>query len=98
MKRFIIDVEDEFQENAVFFGDEFICFEDDSESLVEKLNELSEENRKLKTQLKQVRKPLTDNEIRRLYSQLQEREYMKHCNNFKNVTISSKHINNKVRF
>lgn len=38
-KRFIIDVEEEFQENAVFFGDEFLCFEDDSESLVSKLNE-----------------------------------------------------------
>lgn len=38
-KRFIIDVEDEFQENAVFFGEEFLCFEDDSESLVRKLNE-----------------------------------------------------------
>ena len=38
-KRFIIDVEEEYQENAVFFGEEFLCFEDDSESLVSKLNE-----------------------------------------------------------
>ena len=58
-KRFIIDVEEEYQENAVFFGEEFLCFEDDSESLVSKLNEqqttikqLEEENDDLRFALR----------------------------------------------
>lgn len=40
-KRYIIDVEDENYENAVFCGEEFICYEDDSEQLVNELNKLS---------------------------------------------------------
>lgn len=39
-KRYIIDVEDENYENAVFCGEEFICYEDDSEQLVNELNKL----------------------------------------------------------
>ena len=41
--RFMIDVEPEFYENAVFDLGNFVCFADDSDRLVEKLNELSAE-------------------------------------------------------
>lgn len=62
-KRFIIDVEEEYQENAVFFGEEFLCFEDDSESLVSKLNELKEENERLKNKLNVTALELVDEAI-----------------------------------
>ena len=47
-KRFFIDVEDITQENAVFEDGNCYCFEDDSEALVERLNELADENEQLK--------------------------------------------------
>ena len=51
-ERFVIGVESEFQENAVFKGDEFICFEDDSECLVGLLNKQDKENKILREMLK----------------------------------------------
>lgn len=51
-KRYIIDVENENYENAVFFGEEFICYEDDSEQLVNELNKLIAENELLKIESK----------------------------------------------
>ena len=42
-KKFIIDVDENTRENAVFYGDDFVCFEDDIDSLLEKLNELNSE-------------------------------------------------------
>lgn len=39
-RKFTIDVEPETQENAVFLGDKFICFEDDLDKQVEVLNTL----------------------------------------------------------
>ena len=41
--RFIIDVEETTQENAVFEFGNFVCFADDTDSLVDKLNEISGE-------------------------------------------------------
>lgn len=49
-KRFEIDVEGTTQENALFKGDEFICYADDVETIIEKLNELNDENETLKLQ------------------------------------------------
>lgn len=46
-KRFEIDVEKTTQENALFKGDEFICYADDVETIIEKLNELNDENEQL---------------------------------------------------
>lgn len=43
-KRFEIDVEGTTQENALFKADEFICYADDVETIIEKLNELNNEN------------------------------------------------------
>lgn len=59
-KRFIIDVEETHQENAVWeYDDElddydFVCYEDDSDSLVGKLNKLADENKELKAKLKEL--------------------------------------------
>lgn len=41
--RFIIDVEETTQENAVFELGNFVCFADDTDSLVDRLNEISRE-------------------------------------------------------
>ena len=52
-KQFIIDVEEGHQENGVFEYNEklddyeFVCFEDDSDRLVAKLNEQSDKINKL---------------------------------------------------
>lgn len=46
-ERFEIDVEGTTQENALFKGDEFICYADDIETIIEKLNELNDENEHL---------------------------------------------------
>ena len=52
---FIVDVDETYQENAVWQYDDkldeydFVCFEDDSDKLVMKLNEFAEENKELKT-------------------------------------------------
>lgn len=43
IKHFVIDVEGTTQENALFQGDDFICYADDVETMVEKLNELKSE-------------------------------------------------------
>ena len=55
-KRFIIDVEEITQENAVFEEGNCYCFEDDSEALVERLNQYADENE----QLKQTNQRLND--------------------------------------
>ena len=51
-QRFTIDVETENYENAFFYGDKFICFEDDFDRILETLNVLVEENEQLKAQLR----------------------------------------------
>ena len=43
-KQFEIDIEETTQENAVFQGDDFLCYTNDIETLVDKLNELNNEN------------------------------------------------------
>lgn len=54
---FIIDVEETHQENAVWEYDDklddydFVCFEDDSDNLVMKLNELAKVNKELKEEI-----------------------------------------------
>lgn len=71
-KRFTIDVETENYENAFFYGDKFICFEDDFDRILETLNVLVEENEQLKKQLKdctgkakkEIRKQKEENAIR----------------------------------
>lgn len=57
--------------------------------LVGLLNNLDKEN-------KERRKPLTDDEIRRLYGRLQEKEYWKHCQGDHAYTLNISE--NKVRF
>lgn len=53
-KRFIIDVEELAHENAIFEYDtnsddyDFVCYEDDFDNILKRMNELSEENEKLK--------------------------------------------------
>ena len=62
-KRFIIDVEEITQENAVFEDGNCYCFEDDSEALVERLNQYADENEQLKNSvniLDKVRNELID--------------------------------------
>lgn len=48
-KRFTIDVETENYENAYFENDKFLCYEDDYDAILNRLNELAEENEQLKT-------------------------------------------------
>lgn len=61
-KRFIIDVEELAHENAIFEYDtnsddyDFVCYEDDFDNILKRMNELSEENE----QLKQYNQKLTD--------------------------------------
>ena len=59
---FYIDVDEATQENAVFINEEFVCFEDDSEKLVEMLNaylikdnHIIQENRRLEEEIEQLR-------------------------------------------
>lgn len=47
-KRFTIDVEETTQENALFENDKFVCFEDDTDEYLKKINEMSDENEQLK--------------------------------------------------
>lgn len=47
-KRFTIDVEETTQENALFENDKFVCFEDDTDEYLKKINEISDENEQLK--------------------------------------------------
>ena len=47
-KRFIIDVEETTQENALFENGKFVCFEDDTDEYLKKINELADENEQLK--------------------------------------------------
>jgi len=55
-KRFTIDVEENTQENALFEEDKFVCFEDDTDEYLKKINEMSDENEQLAKELKVYRK------------------------------------------
>ena len=46
-KQFEIDIEGTTQKKALFKCDEFICYIDDVETIIEKLNELNDENEQL---------------------------------------------------
>ena len=50
-KRFTIDVETENYENAYFENDKFLCYEDDYDAILKRLNELAEENQQIKQRL-----------------------------------------------
>ena len=50
-KRFTIDVETENYENAYFEDDKFLCYEDDYDAILKRLNELYEENEWLKNKI-----------------------------------------------
>lgn len=54
-KRFIIDVEETTQENALFENGKFVCFEDDTDEYLKKINELADGNERLKEQLQEFR-------------------------------------------
>ena len=56
IKSYNIDVEESYCENAVFYGDEFLCFEDDSECLVDKLNEQGKRIEHLKRKIERKRR------------------------------------------
>lgn len=47
-KHFTIDVEENTQENAVFLDGKFICFEDDTDALLNIMNVLYDEKESLK--------------------------------------------------
>ena len=53
-KHFTIDVEENTQENALFEDDKFVCFEDDTDEYLKKINEMSDENEQLKQQLSDI--------------------------------------------
>jgi len=57
------------------------------------LNLLVEKNEELR---RNERKPLTDDEIRRLYGRLMEKEYRKHCQGNHTYTLDTSDV--KVRF
>ena len=52
-KRFTIDVETENYENAYFENDKFLCYEDDYDTILKRLNELAEENKGLKQEVQE---------------------------------------------
>ena len=47
-KRFRLNLEDLSDNNKVLDNEEFYCYEDNSDALIDKLNELSDENEQLK--------------------------------------------------
>lgn len=53
-KRFTINVETENYENAYFEDDKFLCYEDDYDAILNRLNELAEENLSLKEKEKDM--------------------------------------------
>ena len=59
-KRFIIDVEETTQENALFENGKFVCFEDDTDEYLEKINELADENEQLKHRIKKLQNDLNN--------------------------------------
>ena len=64
-KRFTIDVETENYENAYFEDDKFLCYEDDYDAILNRLNELHEEKTILELQLKSA-----TNEIKKFISEI----------------------------
>ena len=59
-KQFTIDVETENYENAYFENDKFLCYEDDYDAILNRLNELAEENEQLKKENYELHKRLGD--------------------------------------
>ena len=53
-KRFTIDVEETTQENALFENGKFVCFEDDTDEYLKKINEMSDKIVQLKQFQEQV--------------------------------------------
>ena len=53
-KQFTIDVETENYENAYFEEDKFLCYEDDYDAILKRLNELAEEKLLLKEKEKDM--------------------------------------------
>lgn len=81
-KRFTIDVEETTQENALFENGKFVCFEDDTDEYLKKINEMSDENEQLKIRNKgkQAFMDKQDKIIRLLYNQ---------CKDFKEILDDS---------
>lgn len=48
-KRFRLNLEDLSDNNKVFENDEFYCYEDNSDALIDRLNEFADENEQLKS-------------------------------------------------
>lgn len=89
----MIDVEDPLWEHGsplkrVLIDNQTGETYDSVNKLVGLLNNLDKENKKR-------RKPLSDDDIRRLYGRLQEKEYRKHCSG--NFCITADTSNNRVR-
>lgn len=63
----------------------------------DKLNEQSERIKELEQKLKESCKPLTDDAIRWHYSRLQEREYWKHCQGNRTLTLEKPKNNVRLR-
>ena len=61
-KRFTIDVETENYENAYFEDDKFLCYEDDYDAILNRLNELAEENKQLQNEI--ARLQLINNKLK----------------------------------
>lgn len=69
-KRFTIDVETENYENAYFENDKFLCYEDDYDAILNRLNELNEENEWLKSKLESAEKVLENIGYELVYSEI----------------------------
>ena len=57
-KRFTIDVENYNYENAIFFDEKFICYEDDYDAILQLLNKQQQKIEELEEKLKQNKKKL----------------------------------------
>ena len=82
-KRFTIDVEENTQENALFEDDKFVCFEDDTDEYLKKINEMSDENEQLAKEkerykrLSEIRREEINNRILTL------KEFINNCSDNK---------------
>ena len=82
-KRFTIDVEENTQENALFEDDKFVCFEDDTDEYLKKINEMLDENEQLAKEkerykrLSEIRREEINNRI------LTIKEFIENCSDNK---------------
>ena len=93
-KRFTIDVETENYENAYFENDKFLCYEDDYDAILKRLNELAEENQDNKAMIE-----FLDTENTQITNEIKTRTQIQHQLEKENEQLKqqlkTKHIVNK---